>query len=356
MMKISYEEDRNLIRALLQSYGYSFDDADCISKVISHSDFTGVYSHGLSRLIAYIKQLEDGAVNTSAKIETLYDEKAVIRYDCHNGSGIVAVNYAYNDLLKKARTYGIGIATGMHSGNIGCGAYYGCQAVKDNMIGIFCCNTLPAMAPFGGADKLIGTNPIIVGVPAKDNYPIVLDISTSGVALGKIEAAKREKKQIPLGWAINVDGRPTTNPEEVFALLPIATYKGYGLAVIVDILSAVLSNAAYGYHTGTIEPYTKENTGFCIILIDPSKFMPLDEFKKRVDDYILMIKQSRLSPDSKEIFLPGEIEYKTMEETKVTGLEVSEALERDLCFYAAKAGMISEDGTLKDLLGVCSSI
>lgn len=352
-MIITYEEDRKLIRTILHAYGLSIEEADCVGKVVSHSDFSGVYSHGLSRLILYIRQLENGSMNPNAVIETVSDENAVITLNCHNGSGIAAVNYAYDMVIDKAKKYGISIATGMHSGNIGCGAYYGCRAAKDDMICLVCCNTLPSMAPFGGADQLIGTNPIIVGIPSKNTYPIVLDMSTSGVAMGKIQSAKREGKAIPLGWANDIDGKPTTDPEKAHTVLPIAGHKGYGLAVIVDIFSAVLSGAEYGYHTGTVEPLTKEDTGFCIIMVDPSKFMPLDEFKARVDDYSEMIKSSRVASGFSEIFLPGEIEFIKMEENKQSGLEVTDAVAVELCKYASKVGLISANADFEALLAVC---
>lgn len=352
-MIISYEQDLRLIRTLLHAYGLSGSDAACVAEVVRHSDFTGVYSHGLSRLILYIRQLENGSMNAAAEVETISDEGAVIRLDCHNGSGIVAVNHAYDVLLEKARTYGIAIATGMHSGNIGCGAFYGCRAARDNMIGIVCCNTLPSMAPFGGAEPLIGTNPIIVGVPAGAEHPIVLDISTSGVAMGKIQSARREGKAIPLGWATDVDGRPTTDPDKACAVLPIAGHKGYGLAVIVDVLSAVLADAAYGFHTGGNDLLTAEDTGFCIILIDPSHFMPIPDFTARVDDYIRMVKSSRPAAGVPEIFLPGEIEFRKLEQLRKNGLPVTEAVEKELCLYAAKRGLIPAGGSFAELLAVC---
>lgn len=351
-MIISYDDERRLIRTILKAYGMCAADADTVGKVVAHSDFTGVYSHGLSRLILYIRQLENGSMVAQPEIKTVRDSGAIVKYDCGNGSGIVAVNKAYDDVLKKAREFGIGIGVAEHSGNIGCGAYYGCRAAKDDVICIVCCNTLPSMAPFGGADALIGTNPIIVGVPTDTAYPMILDMSTSGVAMGKIQAALREGRSIPEGWANDIDGNPTTDPAKAHAVLPIAGHKGYGLAVMVDVLSAVLSGAAFGTDTGTVEPLTKEDTGFCVIIIDPAKFMPIDEFKKRADSYVHMIKESRKAPGVKELYLPGEIEYKNFEKYSAEGLAVTDAVAAELCMYAAKVGLINEGSGLEELLGV----
>ena len=198
------------------------------------------------------------------------------------------------------------------------------------MILLLCCNTYAFSAPFGGADRMIGTNPIIAAIPTDKECPIVMDISTTNVAMGKIQAAEREKKPIPLGWANDYDGKPTTDPAAAYALTSIAAHKGYGLAVIVDALSTFLSGAAYGSDIGLFSKLEKENTGFFMVLIDPSKFMPIEQFKAEADRYVRMMKESRKADGVEEIFLPGEIERKKYEQYMKTGIEVSEALQAEL--------------------------
>lgn len=350
-MIISYEEERRLTRTLLKASGMTEEDADIVGSVVTHSDFTGVYSHGLSRITLYLRQLGNGSLNARPVMKKLKDDKGVLAYDCDNGSGIVAVNKVYDQVLIKAREYGIAVGTGMHSANIGCGSYYGWRAAKDDVICMVCCNTFASMAPFGGADCLIGTNPIVVGVPTGEEYPMVLDMSTSGVAFGKIQAAAREGKPIPLGWANDINGKPTTDSREAFTVLPIAQHKGYGLAVMVDVLSAVLTGAAFGTDIGLVAKLESENTGFCVVIIDPSKFMPIEAFKARADAYARVMKYSRPAEGVKEIFLPGEIEYKKFKEYKEKGFEVSEALGKELCELAAGIGLISEGTSFEDLVG-----
>lgn len=349
-MIISYEEERKLTKTILCSYGMLPEEADTVGKVVTHSDFTGVYSHGLSRIILYIRQLANGSMNPKPEIKLLRNSGATLRYDCDNGSGIVAVDTVFKDVVRKAREYGIGIATGMHSSNIGCGAYYGLRAAEEDVIGIVCCNTLPSMAPFGGADALIGTNPIIVGVPTDKERPIVLDMSTSGVAMGKIQAAKREGRPIPLGWANDVNGAPTTDPASAYTVLPIAGPKGYGLAVVVDVLSAILAGAAFGSDTGTVEPLTAENTGFCIVVIDPAKFMPIEEFKERADKYVRMLKHSRAAVGFDMVMLPGEPEQLNLERFMKSGIEVSEAIAAELCQLSEKSGLLHQGEGFSDLI------
>jgi len=349
-MKISYEQERALAKGLLVGGGFRASDAEIVSTVITHSDFTGVYSHGLSRLTRYLRQITSGALNCRANFQTVLDGGAFMVFDGDNGSGIVSVNKAYDETLKKAREYGVAISTGRRNANIGCGSYYGWRAAQDDVICLLCCNTYAYAAPFGGADRFLGTNPIVISIPTGERYPMVLDISTTQVAMGKIQAAAREGTPIPPVWANDTDGVPTTDASKAWTLQHIAAHKGYGLSVIVDALSTFLSGAAYGTNIGLFTKLEPENTGFFMMLIDPSKFMPIEEFKATSDDYINMIKSSRLAAGTKEIFLPGELEYKRFGATKETGFEVSEALGAELAELAAGFGIIPEGADFAALL------
>ena len=350
MAKISYEEERKLTRALLVACGMSGEDADIAGDVVTHSDFTGVYSHGMSRLALYLRLFGTGAYNPRPNIKVLKDEGSVIHLDCDNALGVVTVNKAFDRLLPRAKESGIAICIGRRSSNIGCASYYGWRAAKNDVICLVCCNTYLSMAPYGGADRLLGTNPIVVGVPTNEEYPIVMDISTSGVAFGKIQAYQREGKDLPEGWANDFNGKPTTNSKDAYTVLPIAAYKGYGLAVIVDVVSAVLSGANFGTGIGAPEKLEPENTGFCMIMIDPSKFMPIDEFKKRADEYVHAMKDSRPAEGVKEIYMPGEIEFKKFKANKENGIEVGEALAAELCELAVTLGVLPAGGTFGQLV------
>ena len=349
-MKISYEQERKLVAGILSASRYSPEDADCVSRVVTHSDFVGMYSHGLSRLTRYLRQIDQGVLNPEPHFQKVLDDQAVLVFDGDNGSGIVSVNRAYEEALPKARQFGVAVATGRHNANIGCGSYYGFRAAEDNMILLLCCNTYAFSAPFGGADRMIGTNPIIAAIPTGKECPIVMDISTTNVAMGKIQAAEREKKEIPSSWANDYNGKPTANPAEAYALTSIAAHKGYGLAVIVDALSTFLSGAAYGSDIGLFSKLEKENTGFFLMLLDPSKFMPIEEFKATADRYVRMMKESRRAEGVDEIFLPGEIEHRKYAEYMETGIEVSEALQAELAELAKKLGVPFEGESFTDLL------
>jgi len=353
-MLLTYDQEKNLVHGILSASGFSDADAAVIARVIAHSDFTGVYSHGLSRLTRYMRQIKVGALNKDAEFKKVLDDKALLVFDGDNGFGIVSVNKAYDEALVKAREYGISFASGRHNANIGCGSYYGWRAAKDDVICILGCNTYAFSSPFGGADRLIGTNPIIAAVPSSEEFPIVMDISTTNVAMGKIQAAEREGKSVPAGWGKDYDGKMTTDPSKVFSLCPIADYKGYGLAVIVDALSTMLSGAAYGSDIGLFSKLEKENTGFFMILIDPAKFMPIDDFKKNVDRYIRMMKDSRKAEGVDEIFLPGEIEFRKFRENCGKGMEFSDALEKELTELAVSLGIVETDTDFEALVAAFS--
>ena len=339
-MLIRYEEELGLVRGILTAAGFPEEDAETIAKVIAHSDFTGVYSHGLSRLTRYMRQIEAGSLNPRPDFRKVEDSGAALVFDGDNGSGIVAVNRAYDALRGKVKQYGVAMACGRRNANIGCGSYYGWRAAADDLVALVTCNTYAFTSPYGGADRLIGTNPIILGVPAGEEYPIVMDISTTFVAMGKIQAAEREGQSIPDTWAKDYDGAPTTDPARAFSLSPIAGHKGYGLAVMVDVLSTMFSGACFGTDIGLFSKLEKENTGFCLILIDPARFMPIEEFKARVDRYVRMMKDSRRAPGVEEIFLPGEIEFRRFEQMKQTGFAVSDALARELTELSVRLGAI----------------
>ncbi|MBQ4016567.1 MAG: Ldh family oxidoreductase, partial [Oscillospiraceae bacterium] len=219
------------------------------------------------------------------------------------------------------------------------------------VIGIVVSNTYPCMAPYGGADRLIGTNPIIMGCPTTDpNRPIVIDISTSGVAIGKVQAYRRENKEMPPDWANDYDGSPTTDPHVAYCVRPMGGHKGYGLAVFVDMFGGVLSDALTSPEIPFVEDMQPEKTGFAVILLDIAHFIDVERFKEHASLYASLLKNSRTATGVKEIFMPGEIEARLIEERKVSGNDYSDALEEELTDLARQSGAIGPAGTLRDLL------
>lgn len=349
-MFLRFDQEKALCRALLLKSGMPETDAGILSASVAHSDFTGIYSHGLSRFANYLKRFVNGAMYPDAPVTVAEDRDSTVVFDCHNGCGVVDVVHAYEFLRERIVDYGIVFGTGRHSSNIGCGSFYAQMAARDNLIAIICCNTVRCVAPYGGADSLLGTNPIVIAIPAGEERPIILDISTTVTAMGKIQAARREGKPIPEGWALDAAGKPTTDSAAAYTVLPIAGPKGYGLAVMVEVLSALLSGAGYGSAVGFPNKGEHEDTGFAITLIDPSRFMPIEQFKANVDAYIRSIKSSRKSDGVSEILLPGELEMRRFDATMQTGYEVSPALENELLGYAVQFGLAEENESFEQLI------
>ena len=351
MIHLSFEQEKKLIRGLCAALNVEEIDAHYLSEVVTHSDFTGTYSHGLSRLCIYLRQYMANALIPQPDFKCVSDKEGSLVFDCGGGSGIAAVNRVYDEVLKRAKKYGVAAGVGRNSANIGCGAYYGHRMAEDNMIGIVVSNTYPCQAPFGGADRLIGTNPIILGCPTTNpERPIVIDVSTSGVAIGKVQAYRRENKEMPEGWANDYDGNPTTDPHVAYCVRPMGGHKGYGLAVFVDLFGGVLSDALTSPEIPFVEDMRPEETGFAVILLDIAHFIDVDRFKEHASLYASMIKNSRTATGVKEIFMPGEIEARLIEERKVTGLDFSDALETELTELGRQCGALGPDDKLTDLL------
>ena len=351
VIHLSYEQEITLIKRLVMAQGVCEDDAGSLAAVVTHSDFTGTYSHGLSRLCFYLRQYMAGSLQARPDFRCVKDQDASLVFDCGGGSGIVAVNRVYDAVLERARIFGVAAGVGRNSANIGCGGYYGCRMAEDNVIGVIVSNTYPAMAPFGGADRLIGTNPIIMGCPtANPKRPIVIDISTSGVAMGKVQSYRRDGKEMPLDWANDYDGSPTADPNAAWCVRPMGGHKGYGLAVFVDLFGGVLSEALTSPEILPAEDMRPEGSGFAVILLDIAHFLDVERFKEHASLYASLVKNSRTAVGVKEIFMPGEIEARQIEQRKLIGLDFSDALEAELEALARKSGAVGADGELKDLL------
>ncbi len=349
-MKITYAQEMRLCEAVLDRLGMEPARARRFAEAITQSDFTGVYSHGLSRFLNYIKRFRSGAMDPRAEIRLIGEEGAILRFDCGLSDGLTAVNEVYDRVRERARETGIAMGTGRSAENIGCGNVYGRRAAEDGMILLLCCNTVTSVIPYGGIDKLMGTNPIIIAAPAGEEAPVILDISTSILAFGKVLAAAREGASIPEGWAITAEGEPTTEAREAYAVRSFGTYKGYGLAVMIDILSAVLTGACYGRAVGNPVKNERANTGFAMAVIDVEKFMPLPEFRAAMDTYIRSIHDSRKAPGVSRIYLPGEMEAEKLAELTRDGLEVAPGLAAELTAAAAALGLVPDGASPEQLI------
>ncbi len=310
---------------VLTKAGVKLEEAEIISETLLFAELRNIKSHGIVRLPTYVKRLENAAVNQNAEMRFLENKAAAVSVlDADNGMGQVAGYKAMKAAIDMARIYGIGLVAVKNSNHFGVASYFSMLASKEDMIGLVMTNASPAIAPFGTKTPLLGTNPLTVAVPAKKGKPIVLDMSMSTVARGKIRMAALQNKEMPLDWGLDKDGNPTSDPSEALlgSLVPIGGVKGSGLSLIIDLLTGALTGtSSLGEVKNITDMSGPSKTSHLFIVINIGAFMDIDEYKERVDDAISKIKSLPPKGDN-EIFMAGEIEQNLMEKRLVEGIPV----------------------------------
>ncbi len=310
---------------IFEKLGVRRRDAEITADVLVTSDQRGIPSHGVARLKRYVDGIRRGVMVPDAEIEVLRETQTTLLVSGHDGLGQPVSYYTMEMVIDKAKKNGLAVAAVRDSNHFGIAAYYSMMALPHNLIGISMTNAAPLVVPTNGKDLFFGTNPISVAVPTKDEPAWVLDMATSTVPRGKLEVYARQGKKIPLMWATDEHGVPTDDPSTVLqnlldrkggGLLPLGGgeeltggHKGYGLAVMVDILSGVLSGGAYGldvYGRGKDKP---ANVCHFFAAIDPQLFIPLEQFTAAMDDYIRRLKAAPKAKGKDRIWVHGEKEW-----------------------------------------------
>lgn len=323
-----------LCAALFRAVGVPDEDAALTADVLIEANLSGMDSHGVSRMSAYLERLRQGGVAPCPRITVLNDFPAGATWDAGGSLGQVVAARAMRAAMDKARAVGVGFVSVRGNNHTGANAYYARMAAAEGFIGLITGNGPPMVAPWGSASPFFSTNPLSLGVPAKEERPVIIDMATSVSARGKIILAARENRSIPVGWATDKDGNDTTDPRAALegVLLPFGGHKGYAIGLMVEILSGLLSGAGYGLNMN--EHYNRHdvpvNSGNLFAAIDIAKFTPADDFREQMDAMIRAIHNGRPRPGVKEILLPGEIEARTRDERLRTGIPLSEALLSEL--------------------------
>jgi LDH2 family malate/lactate/ureidoglycolate dehydrogenase len=331
------------VAAVFAKAGVPADEAALIADSLTEADLTGVESHGVSRVPIYLKRIETGVVNAAAKLEVVSDLPGALVLDGCNSMGIVTGVRAMDMAVKKAKTAGAVFVTVKNSNHFGIAAYFTRRALAADMIGYAASNAPSTMAPWGGIKPYMGTNPFSVSIPAGRELPIVMDMATSVVAQGKIILAGKEGKKIPFGWAITKNGDPTDDPKAALegTVLPFGGPKGYSIALLLDVLSGVLSGAAFGPYLANMWNDFKnpQNVGHCFGVMDVETFLPLDDFKGKMDTMIRDIKTSPRAKGVEEIFLPGEMEHRKREQRLADGIPLGPKTYADLAEIGHRMGL-----------------
>lgn len=328
----SVERLRKVIMDIIAAVGLEPSMAKVFADSIVAADLRGVKSHGTIRVPEYVRRVESKVLDPKAEVNFIRDEGATGLLDGGNGFGQAAAYKAMRRAIEKATAHGVGLVGVRNSNHFGIASYYAMTALEAGMIGVVMTNASPAINPFGTITPLLGTNPIAVAVPAGTEKPIVLDMSTSLVARGKIRFAALTGKEIPLGWATDASGEPTTDAQKALkgSLEPIGGAKGSGLSLIVDLLCGVLTGSCLTGEVKTIVDVSGPAlTGHMFGAIDVGRFIGADLFKQSVEAVIRRMKG--LPPRvGHQVFLPGEIEFDLAARRMREGVPLAEEVARNL--------------------------
>lgn len=335
-------------------FGVPSEDARTAAGVLSKADLRGIDSHGVARLRTYVDMFLIGRINPRPNVRLVREKKSVATVDGDGGLGLVVGPRANEIAMEKASVHGSGWVSVRNTNHYGIASYYSLKALERDMIGWSMTNTSRIVVPLWGAERRLGTNPIAIAFPALTNPPIVIDLSTSVVAFGKIEIAERAGIPIPKGWIIDADGNPSVSPADVYegGLLPLGSsremggHKGYCLSAMVDILSAVLSGANWGPFAppfALFEETPSESVGkgighfFGAMEIDG--FEDVTVFKKRIDDWIAVFRNTKPANGHHAVLIPGDPEHEAEKIRSVHGVPVIEAVVNDLRKVATMTGV-----------------
>ncbi|CAG7972013.1 unnamed protein product [Penicillium salamii] len=329
---------------LLEKAGLSQEDAKSMSDCLVLADVRGVDTHGLARLPQYLERVHKGRVNARPNFKLTEKTPVVAHLDGDNGFGFVVATRAMEEAIKRAEIYGIGMVTANHSNHFGMAATYVLQALEKDMISLVFTNSAKQMPPFGGKETLLGISPFAAGAPSKNEVPYILDMAPSVVAKGKIRKAARRGESIPLGWALDKDGNPTTDADVALdgSMAPIGGPKGSGIAILMDIMSGVLAGAAFGGEVGDQYKDTKpQDVGHSFIALKPDVFLSTDDFKARMDTLVQRVHGITPAPGFNEVLFPGEPEHRLGLQRRKEGIPYADA-ERQMFIDSAKSFGVAE--------------
>jgi LDH2 family malate/lactate/ureidoglycolate dehydrogenase len=319
---------QGLCEAVFQRLGLSESEvADC-TRAIMFATLRGLDSHGIVSILPGISSsVKRGQTQPRAEILTLSESTVTACYKGNRAAGPVIASHAMRAALSRAKEHGIGVVTAVHCAHFGAASAYAAMALPESMFGLVMCNAAAAVAPFGGAGRLHGTNPIAYAAPGREMPPIVLDIATSMVASGQLAKASRRGQPIPLGWALDEAGQATTDPAAGMkgAILPFGGHKGYGMGILVDLLTGALagSTLGLGVQQGNPDPDVG-GQAFFFLALNPSFFSSPEAFVERVDLLSREAKSIKPAEGFSEVLLPGELEWREEQRRTRDGIPMPE--------------------------------
>ncbi len=343
---------KTFVARALQRLDLSAEDAATVADVLVAADLRGIDSHGVARLRRYVTGLQKGAIKARPNIRTVYESPCSATLDGDTGLGHVIGKYAMEMVIRKARSVGMSVVAVRNSTHYGIAGYYAMMALQHDMIGCSLTSARSRIVPTFGRRKWHGTNPIAVAIPAGEELPFVLDMATAVVPDGKIEVYSRLRKPLPVGWVISEQGEPDTDATAVVkrmhkdeggGTLPLGGqgetfggHKGFGLGLLVDILSGVLSGAGWG---PLISDEGWANLGHFFAAMRVDLFRPTDEFKAEMDTMIRRLKAEPKAPGHDRIYIHGEKEFENTQKRLADGIPLHPLVIEDLQKIATELGV-----------------
>lgn len=352
---------RSFIKDVLLAMGVPPEDAETSTDVIIASDLRGIESHGVGRLKYYYDRIKSGQHQAVTRVEVVRESPATAVLDGHHGIGMVVAKRAMLMAIEKARATGMGSVAVRNSSHFGIAGYYPLMAVAQGMIGFTVTNARPSVSPTFGVEPMLGTNPIAFGAPTDEAFPFLYDGATPITQRGKVEVLARAEKPVPSGWIIDQQNQPMNDPNLILkelgkgkaAFLPLGGsgeemggHKGYGLATMVEILSASLQQGAFlGGLTGIAADGSPQpfKVGHFFMAINVESFTPLEDFKRATGQILRDLRASRKAPGQERIYTAGEKEYEIEKVVRSRGIEVNANLQKELKIIQQELGLTQYD-------------
>lgn len=355
MQNFSYDHLYRFTFEMLTKIGCPESDAKIATEVLLSADLRGVDSHGVARLSGYVRLWEKGRINATPNVRVTYETPSTAVVDGDSGLGLVVAPFAMKVAIEKAKNVGTGWVSVKNSNHYGIAGYHAMMALEHDMIGISLTNASPLVSPTFSKERLLGTNPISVAIPANEEPSFVADMATTTAANGKLEILQRKGLDTPTGWVQDREGNPTTSANGVKdggALLPLGgdrehgSHKGYALGAIVDIFSAVLSGANYGPwvppFVAFLDPLPNlvgEGIGHFFGAMRVDAFRPADEFKSHMDNWIRRFRSAEPTPGNEKVLIPGDPERELEAVRRIDGIPLLDPVVKDLTQLGERFGV-----------------
>ena len=319
---------------IYRAEGASHEEAEIVATHQVKANLVGHDSHGVIHIPEYVERIHKGHIVPGAPFEVVQESPTTARIDGHWGFGFVVTERAMTMAIEKARTHNVAAITIFQQSHIGRLGDYPTMAAQEGMIALITADSgagPKAVAPFGGRERRLGTNPICIAMPSDLDGTLLLDMATSAVAAGKVSLARNRREPIPTGWVIDKDGNPTNDPEDYYsggAILPVGAdqgHKGYGLSFMVEAFSGILTGLGFG-----IDPQARHNDGCFIAVFNVAAFRPLAEFKKEVTEFARFVKDTPPAKGFSEVLYPGEIEWLNEQERRRDGIYIEDETWRQI--------------------------